>query len=65
MRRKKQVKTLKPILDKINNFESHIVPIIADIDAGFGNEEATLLAHQTNDPSRCLKLSSWKPSIRC
>merc|ERR1712123_301377 len=27
----------------INNFESHIVPIIADIDAGFGNEEATYL----------------------
>ena len=33
----------KAILDKINNFESHIVPIIADIDAGFGNEEATYL----------------------
>jgi isocitrate lyase len=28
---------------KINNFESHVVPIIADIDAGFGNEEATYL----------------------
>ena len=28
---------------QINNFESHIVPIIADIDAGFGNEEATYL----------------------
>ncbi len=28
---------------KINNFETHIVPIIADIDAGFGNEEATYL----------------------
>ena len=33
----------KAILDKINNFESHVVPIIADIDAGFGNEEATYL----------------------
>ena len=33
----------KAILDKINNFETHIVPIIADIDAGFGNEEATYL----------------------
>ena len=31
------------IEDQINNFESHIVPIIADIDAGFGNEEATYL----------------------
>ena len=28
---------------KIDNFESHVVPIIADIDAGFGNEEATYL----------------------
>lgn len=31
------------VLDKIDNFETHIVPIIADIDAGFGNEEATYL----------------------
>jgi len=29
--------------DKIDNFETHVVPIIADIDAGFGNEEATYL----------------------
>lgn len=28
---------------QIDNFDSHIVPIIADIDAGFGNEEATYL----------------------
>jgi isocitrate lyase len=27
----------------IDNFETHVVPIIADIDAGFGNEEATYL----------------------
>jgi len=27
----------------IDNFETHVVPIIADIDAGFGNEEATFL----------------------
>lgn len=27
----------------IDNFETHIVPVIADIDAGFGNEEATYL----------------------
>jgi len=31
------------VQDEIDNFESHIVPIIADIDAGFGNEEATYL----------------------
>src|SRR5699024_2536625 len=28
---------------KIDNFETHVIPIIADIDAGFGNEEATYL----------------------
>jgi len=28
---------------QIDNFETHVVPIIADIDAGFGNEEATYL----------------------
>lgn len=31
------------VQDKIDNYETHIVPIIADIDAGFGNEEATYL----------------------
>jgi isocitrate lyase len=31
------------VQSKIDNFETHIVPIIADIDAGFGNEEATYL----------------------
>ena len=31
------------IIAKIDNFESHVVPIIADIDAGFGNEHATYL----------------------
>jgi isocitrate lyase len=30
------------VQDQIDNFETHIVPI-ADIDAGFGNEEATYL----------------------
>merc|ERR1712150_270116 len=33
----------KNLMAKIDNFETHIVPIIADIDAGFGNEEATYL----------------------
>ena len=42
------------LLDKINNFESHVVPIIADIDAGFGNEEATyLLAKQMIEAGAC------------
>ena len=31
------------IIQKIDAFETHVVPIIADIDAGFGNEEATYL----------------------
>jgi isocitrate lyase len=31
------------IQDKIDNHQTHVVPIIADIDAGFGNEEATYL----------------------
>ena len=29
------------IMSKIDNFETHVVPMICDIDAGFGNEEAT------------------------
>ena len=34
----------KPAIQaKIDNFETHVVPIIADIDAGFGNPEATYL----------------------
>ena len=42
------------IEDKINNFETHIVPIIADIDAGFGNEEATyLMAKQMIEAGAC------------
>lgn len=31
------------VIAKIDNFETHVVPIIADIDAGFGNEHATYL----------------------
>jgi isocitrate lyase len=31
------------VQDEIDNFETHIVPIIADIDAGFGNEATYLL----------------------
>ncbi|WP_158973641.1 isocitrate lyase [Cellulophaga sp. L1A9] len=33
----------EPVQNQITNFETHVVPIIADIDAGFGNEEATYL----------------------
>ncbi|MFS2019178.1 isocitrate lyase [Massilia sp. CT11-108] len=40
--------------DKIDNFVTHVVPIIADIDAGFGNAEATyLLAKQMIEAGAC------------
>ena len=31
------------LMAKVDHFETHVVPIIADIDAGFGNAEATYL----------------------
>ena len=41
-------------LHAIDNYETHIVPIIADIDAGFGNEEATyLLAKRMIEAGAC------------
>lgn len=42
------------IQDKIDNHQTHVVPIIADIDAGFGNEEATyLLAKKMIEAGAC------------
>ena len=42
------------IINKINNYQTHVVPIIADIDAGFGNEEATyLMAKQMIEAGAC------------
>ncbi|MEP6784389.1 MAG: isocitrate lyase [Sphingomonadales bacterium] len=42
------------ILGKIDNFETHVVPVIADIDAGFGNAEATyLLAKKMIEAGAC------------
>jgi isocitrate lyase len=39
---------------RIDNHETHVVPIIADIDAGFGNEEATyLLAKRMIEAGAC------------
>ena len=39
---------------QIDNFQTHVVPIIADIDAGFGNAEATyLLAKQMIEAGAC------------
>ena len=41
-------------LAAIDNHETHVVPIIADIDAGFGNEEATyLLAKKMIEAGAC------------
>ncbi|HEY2662002.1 MAG TPA: isocitrate lyase [Caulobacteraceae bacterium] len=33
----------KALLERADNYQTHVVPIIADIDAGFGNAEATYL----------------------
>ena len=44
----------KRALEAIDGFETHVVPIIADIDAGFGNEEATyLLAKKMIEAGAC------------
>jgi isocitrate lyase len=42
------------VQESIDNFQTHVVPIIADIDAGFGNEEATyLLAKKMIEAGAC------------
>jgi len=44
----------KAIQHQIDNHETHVVPIIADIDAGFGNAEATyLLARKMIEAGAC------------
>ncbi len=44
----------KEIQARIDNHETHVVPIIADIDAGFGNAEATyLLAKKMIEAGAC------------
>ncbi|MBB3019044.1 isocitrate lyase [Microvirga lupini] len=44
----------REILNAIDNYQTHIVPIIADIDAGFGNAEATyLLAKKMIEAGAC------------
>ena len=45
----------KPAIQaQIDNFQTHVVPIIADIDAGFGNAEATyLMAKQMIEAGAC------------
>ena len=42
------------LLDRIQSFQTHVVPVIADIDAGFGNAEATyLLAKKMIEAGAC------------
>jgi len=44
----------KSVEHQIDNFQTHVVPIIADIDAGFGNAEATyLLAKKMIEAGAC------------
>ncbi len=53
-RAKDDQKLAAEIQAKIDNYETHVVPIIADIDAGFGNEEATyLLAKKMIEAGAC------------
>jgi len=50
----KRLENGEDVQDQIDNFETHVVPIIADIDAGFGNEEATyLLAKKMINAGAC------------
>ncbi|WP_375398071.1 isocitrate lyase [uncultured Sphingomonas sp.] len=42
------------ILHAVDNYQTHVVPVIADIDAGFGNAEATyLLARKMIEAGAC------------
>ena len=46
--------TRQGVQKRIDEFETHVVPIIADIDAGFGNAEATyLMAKQMIEAGAC------------
>jgi isocitrate lyase len=44
----------KQLLHAVDNYQTHVVPVIADIDAGFGNAEATyLLAKKMIEAGAC------------
>jgi isocitrate lyase len=44
----------RALIEKVDNFQTHVVPVIADIDAGFGNAEATyLLAKKMIEAGAC------------
>jgi len=45
---------VEAVQEQIDNYKTHVVPIIADIDAGFGNAEATyLMAKQMIEAGAC------------
>ena len=52
------------LLNRVENYESHVVPIIADIDAGFGNARGNLSAGQENDRGRRLRAPDREPGLR-
>ena len=53
-REKNDTARASAIMEKIEKHETHVVPIIADIDAGFGNAEATyLLAKKMIEAGAC------------
>ena len=42
------------LIEEVDNYQTHVVPVIADIDAGFGNAEATyLLAKKMIEAGAC------------
>jgi len=44
----------RQLQDAVDNYQTHVVPVIADIDAGFGNAEATyLLAKKMIEAGAC------------
>ena len=58
-------KEKEEVQKKIDNFQTHIVPIIADIDAGFGNEEATyLMAKQMIEAGAVVYRSRTRSQMR-
>ncbi len=53
------------IQDQIDNHVTHVVPIVADIDAGFGNAEATyLMAKQMIEAGACAFRSKTRLLMR-
>jgi isocitrate lyase len=53
----------KALIEKVDNFQTHVVPVIADIDAGFGNAEATyLLAKKMIEAGNALRSRIRSPT---